>query len=47
VWSAGDSGTEIELSTPVARAYPQSLASRGTCFDKELADKSAGTTHEQ
>ena len=47
VWSARDSGTEIERSTPAARAYAQSLGSRATCFDKELADKSAGTTHEQ
>jgi hypothetical protein len=47
VWSTRDSGSEIELSTPAARAYAQSLGSRGTCFDKELADKSVGTTHEQ
>jgi len=40
VWSARDSGTQIELSIPAARAYAQSLGSCGTWLDKELGEKS-------
>jgi signal transduction histidine kinase len=41
VWSAPDSGTELELSIPAARAYAESLRSRRTWFGKKLAEKSA------
>ena len=41
VWSAPDSGTEIELCIPAARAYAESLKSRRTWFGEKLAEKSA------
>ena len=41
VWSAPDSGTEIELSIPAARAYAESPGSRRTWFGEKLAEKSA------
>jgi signal transduction histidine kinase/ligand-binding sensor domain-containing protein len=41
VWSAPDSGTEIELSIPAARAYAESLKSWRTWFGEKLAEKSA------
>jgi signal transduction histidine kinase/ligand-binding sensor domain-containing protein len=39
VWSAPDSGTEIELSIPAARAYAESPRSRRTWFGEKLAEK--------
>jgi signal transduction histidine kinase/ligand-binding sensor domain-containing protein len=41
VWSAPDSGTEIELSIPAARAYAESLKSRRRWFGEKLTEKSA------
>jgi len=40
VWSAPDSGTELELSIPAARAYEQSFRSRRTWFGERLGEKS-------
>jgi len=41
VWSARDSGTEIELSIPAARAYAESAAARRAWFAKKPAEKSS------
>jgi signal transduction histidine kinase len=41
VWSAPESGTEIELSIPAARAYAEALAPRRSWFGEKLAKTSA------
>jgi signal transduction histidine kinase/ligand-binding sensor domain-containing protein len=41
VWSAPESGAEIELSVPAARAYAESPKSRRRWFGEKLAEKSA------
>jgi len=40
VWSAPESGTEIELSIPGVRGYAESLAPRRAWFGEMLASKS-------
>jgi len=40
VWTAPESGTEIELSIPGARAYAKSLTPRRAWFGEKLASKS-------
>jgi signal transduction histidine kinase len=40
VWSARDSGTEIELSIPAARAYAEFAAAHRAWFGKKPAEKS-------
>jgi hypothetical protein len=41
VWSAPESGAEIEFSVPAARAYAESPKSRRRWFGEKLAEKSA------